>query len=139
MVNSRINSISSNEQVFREATPIYQIQSHNSKLLRERRKITKPQKAATARGHRNLSDGGGGYLTSVVVYKGTITAGDGEGKTYTGSTERKAIYMSTVQRLTPVATERIHLGQRERRNRYRKCKMANPKEMSKIHTRQQSV
>ena len=90
MVNSRINSISSNEQVFREATPIYQIQSHNSKLLRERRKITKPQKAATARGHRKLSGGGeGGYLTSVVVYKGTITAGDGEGKTYTGSTERK--------------------------------------------------
>ena len=37
---------------------------------------------------RKLS-GGGECLTSAVVYKDTITAGDSEVKTYTGPTERK--------------------------------------------------
>ena len=37
MVNSRINSISSNEHVFREATPMYQAAlDHNHKLRFER-------------------------------------------------------------------------------------------------------
>ena len=84
------------------------IQSHNSKLLKEKRKITKPTKNCNCKGGIANCPVGGECLTSAVVYTATITTSDGEVKHTRApqNVDSKTGFMSTDQTPTPVATER---------------------------------
>ena len=65
------------------------ISSHNSKILNERRQdLTNAKMCNCQKGQKNCPVDAK-CLTSAVVYKATVTASDGDVRTYTGSTDRK--------------------------------------------------
>ena len=65
------------------------ISSHNTKILNERREDVKASKMCNCQKGQKSCPVDAQCLTSAVVYKATVTASDGDVKTYTGSTDRK--------------------------------------------------
>ena len=66
------------------------ISTHNKKILNEKRTKEKAnEKECNCKKGENSCPIGGKCQTSALVYKATITAEDGEVRTYTGSTDRK--------------------------------------------------
>jgi len=66
------------------------ISSHNKKILNGKRETEKPkEKECNCKKGTGSCPIGGKCQTSALVYKATITANDGEIRTYTGCTDRK--------------------------------------------------
>ena len=65
------------------------ISSHNTKILNERREDVKASKMCNCQKGQKSCPVDAQCLTSAVVYKATVTASDGDVRTYTGSTDRK--------------------------------------------------